>query len=172
MQIWVLCIVILFGRILDMSLATIRTVMIVRGKNLVAALIGFTEIFVWFMIVREALNTETSNIFVTLAYASGFALGTYLGGLIVKIFSREKVTLQVVTNQNQEMIDTLKEKGYGVTFVEAQGANSTDKKYLLYIEADSKFSKDIRNIIKEFDEKAFITVHEAKHVYNGFFKKK
>ena len=170
MEVWALCLVILFGRILDMSLATIRTVMVVRGKNLFAAIIGFTEIFIWFMVVREALNTETSNIFVTLAYAMGFALGTYLGGLIVKIFIREKVTLQVVTTQNQELIDTLKEKGYGVTFVEAQGAMLAEKKNLLFIEADSKYTKDIRTIIRQFDEKAFITVHATKNVYNGFIK--
>ena len=48
--------------------------------------------------------------------------------------------------------------------------NLAEKKNLLFIEADSKNTKDIRTIIKQFDEKAFITVHATKNVYNGFIK--
>ena len=167
---WVLCLVILFGRMLDVSLATIRTIMTVRSKPLFASTIGFIEVFMWFMIVREALNTDSDSIFIALSYALGYALGTFLGGMIVKLFIRGKVTVQVVTQQNQDMLNELRNKGFAVTAVDAYGAISTVKKYLLFIEADSKYTKDIREIIKEFDDKAFITIHETKGVYNGFFK--
>ena len=167
---WALCLIILFGRILDVSLSTIRTIMTVRSKPLIASTIGFCEVFLWFMIVREALNTDSKSIFIALSYALGYAIGTFLGGMIVKIFIRGKVTLQVVTIQNKDMLNELRNKGYAVTAVEAFGAVSSTKKYLLFIEADSKYSKEIRQIIKQFDEKAFVTIHETKGVFNGYFK--
>ena len=167
---WILCLVILFGRMLDVTLSTIRTIMTVRSKPLVASCIGFIEVFLWFMIVREALNTDSDSIFIALSYALGYAIGTFLGGMIVKLFIRGKVTLQVVTLQNQELLNELRNRGYAVTAVEAHGAIKSIKKHLLFIEADSKYAKDIRNIINEFDNKAFITVHETKGVYNGYFK--
>ena len=41
-----LCVKIFFVRILDVSLGTLRTIITVKGKILVASLIGFIEMFV------------------------------------------------------------------------------------------------------------------------------
>lgn len=167
---FVLCLVVLVGRIIDVSLATIRTIMTVRGKPVVASGIGFCEIFIWFMVVREALNTDTKSIFIAISYALGYATGTFIGGMFVKLFIRSDVTINVVTKPNIELFNALKEKGFGVTIVDAYGINSGDKKCMLFIEVDSKFVTDVRETIKLYDDKAFIVVDEAKTHYNGYFK--
>ena len=56
-----LCIKIFFVRILDVSLGTIRTIMTVKNKNLIASIIGFVEITIWFLVVKEAINTEKTT---------------------------------------------------------------------------------------------------------------
>lgn len=170
MELFLLCVIVLFGRILDVSLSTIRTIMTVRGKPHIAATIGFCEVFIWFLVVREALNTEIESIFIALSYALGYALGTFIGGMVVKIFIRGTVTMQIVTRPNQDLFNTLRDKGYGVTIVDAYGVNSTTKKCMLFIELDAKYQKDVREIIKSFDEKAFIFVNETKMHFNGYFK--
>ena len=82
----ILCLEIFLVRIIDVSLGTIRTIFSVKGKSLVASLIGFIEVTIWFLIVREALNTDSNSIWVTLSYAGGFATGTYIGGMLSKKF--------------------------------------------------------------------------------------
>ena len=77
-----LCIKIFFVRILDVSLGTVRTIMTVRNKNFLASVIGFIEISVWFLVVREALTTTDNSLFIVFSYALGFSTGTYIGGLI------------------------------------------------------------------------------------------
>ena len=57
------CLKIFFARILDVSLNTIRTTFVLRGKTLIVAIIAFLEITIWFLVARTALNTEL-NIFI------------------------------------------------------------------------------------------------------------
>ena len=87
----ILCIKIFFARIFDVTLGTVRTMFTVKGKRLIASLIGFIEVLIWFLVVREALNTESKSIFVAISYALGFATGTYIGGVAGYIHGKAKV---------------------------------------------------------------------------------
>ena len=77
-----LCLKIFLVRIVDVTLGTTRTMFTVKGKRLIASLIGFFEVLIWFLIVREALQTEDKSILIAISYALGFATGTYIGGFI------------------------------------------------------------------------------------------
>ena len=61
MDLVILCIKIFFARIIDVTLGTVRTIYSVKGKTFTAGFIAFFEISIWFMVVREALNTEMTN---------------------------------------------------------------------------------------------------------------
>ena len=75
MELLLLCIKIFCVRIIDVSLGTFRTIITVKGKSLYASIIGFIEIFVWFIIVREALNTDVDSIWIAISYSLGFSTG-------------------------------------------------------------------------------------------------
>ena len=81
-----MCIKIFCARLIDVSLGTFRTINTVKGKDLAAASIGLVEITVWFLIVKEALNTDNNSIWIVISYAMGFSVGTYIGGKISKRF--------------------------------------------------------------------------------------
>ena len=66
MNIVLLCIEIFFARIIDVSLGTIRTVIVVKGKNLIGSILGFFEVTVWFLVVEQALTTSNNNNFCTI----------------------------------------------------------------------------------------------------------
>ena len=82
MEILILCIKIFCVRIVDVSMGTFRTIVTVKGQKLLASMIGFVEVFIWFVIVKEALSTDSTSIFIAFAYAGGYATGTYLGSLL------------------------------------------------------------------------------------------
>lgn len=164
-----LCIKIFFVRIIDVTLGTIRTMFTVKGKRLIASLFGFVEVLIWFLIVREALQTEDKSIFVAISYALGFATGTYIGGFLANILITGKVTVQVFT-ENIEVVDILRDQGYAVTVLDCKGYN-TKSKYMLYIGVDKKKEKVLRNLIHQLDEHAFIVENENNYVENGYFRK-
>lgn len=168
MTLFLLCIKIFFARILDVSLGTLRTIITVKGKNLLAACIGFFEICIWFTIVREALNTDETSLFVMLSYAGGYATGTYIGGFISKKVIKGTVSVQVITAK-ANLVNIIRENGYAASLMNIKGQEEVDK-YMLYIEVNNKSYNKLMNLIEKHDEKAFIVVNETKFVQNGFIK--
>ena len=130
----ILCLIVCFGRIIDVSLGTTRTVFTVRGKPYIAAIIGFIEAALWFLIVREALIYKAigfETYVIALAYALGYACGTYLGGMVTSKLITSKINVQIIaTNKNDELTSALSEAGYGATILVATGANKKEERYM------------------------------------------
>jgi len=165
-----LCLKIFFVRIIDVSLGTVRTIMSVKEKTLIASLIGFVEITIWFLVVREALNTDQESIFIVLSYAGGFATGTFIGGKISNKFIKGYMCIYVITEQEKLLTSQLRDKGYGVSVIDIKGKDETEKALLL-IQINNNNLENLKKLIKQYDEKAFIIVNETKHIENGFIKK-
>ena len=165
----VLCLKVFFARITDVTLGTIRTMFTVKGKRVIASLIGFIEVLIWFLIVREALQTDSKSIFVAISYALGFATGTYIGGLLASKLIKGKINVQVFT-ENNKLQEELRNIGYAVTEIDCKGYNN-ESKYMLYITVDKKKESELRKIIEDMDNNAFIVENETHYVENGYFKK-
>ncbi len=168
MNVFILCFLIFFARIIDVSLGTIRTVIVVKGKNFLGSILGFIEVTVWFLVVEKALTSANSNVFVIISYSLGFAVGTYVGGIISKKFINTKYEVQVITDYNvQKMITMIRNANYALSILKLEGKNKN--KYMLFIEVDSKHFSLLNRIIKSVDEHAFIVVNETMFVHNGYF---
>ena len=165
---FILCLKIFFVRILDVSLGTIRTMFVVKGKKLVSSLIGFIEILVWFLVVKEALQTESNSIFIAISYSLGFATGNYVGALLSDKLITGNVSVQVFTNNN-DLEKILRDNGYAVSSVLYTGYEGSHK-HMLFINVDKKKERELRELVKKNDKDAFIIVNETKYVENGYFK--
>lgn len=168
MELFFLCIKIFFVRIIDVSLGTARTIITVKGKSLIASLIGFVEIFVWFMIVREALNTTESGLIIAISYSLGFAVGTYIGSILSDKFIEGNLAVEIIT-ENKKLAEIIRKENYAVSVLNIQGQQSKEK-YMLIIEIKNKKLSHLKGIIEQNDKKAFIMINETKLVQNGYFK--
>lgn len=168
MALLILCLKVFFVRIFDVSMGTLRTIITVKGKNLYASLVGFFEVFIWFVVVKEALNTDETSIFIAISYALGFATGTYIGGVLSKKFITSNLSIQIITSEYQELAKTLREKGFGVSVINIEGIDDKKDRFMLFIETDDKKLNMVERIAKQIDKKAFIVVNETKYVQNGF----
>ena len=170
MELLIICLEVFFARIGDVTLATIRTIMTVKGRKGIASILGFCELFIWFLVVRTALNVDSDSLWICFAYAGGYAAGTFLGGTLASVFIKGNLTIQVITSlRNDETIETIRSNGYAVSVIDVKGQNDT-LKYMLYVEIDKKKLTEFKKLIKSLDDKAFIVVNETKLVENGFFK--
>ena len=162
-----LCIKIFFARIVDVSIGTVRTVIMVRGKILVAASLAFIEVMIWFMVAREALMTDINSIFIPVSYALGYATGTSIGTYISKNFLKCIRGVEIISKNNQlELIKAIKANGYAVSVMDLNG----NKNGFLLCEVSNKKEKKLINLVKKYDPNAFIIVNETKYVQNGFIK--
>lgn len=166
-----LCLKIFFVRILDVSLGTVRTIISVKGQSLLASIIGFVEITIWFLVVKEAINTDNQSLWIVFSYASGFSVGTYIGGKLSNKFIEGNLGVQVITGEhNHELINILRKEGYGVSVIDVKGQDEQGK-YMLFVEINNKRFNHLKKLVKEEDPKAFIVVNETKYVQNGYIKK-
>ncbi len=162
-----LCLKIFGARLIDVSLGTIRTVYTVKNKHLIASFIGLIEVIVWFLIVQEALNSTDNNFFIAFSYSIGFAVGTYIGGIISNKLINTKLGIQVILSKKDDnIIEKIRKEGFAVSVI---NLISKDDKYMLYIQIDSKKYLHLIKLMKKLDNKAFIVVNETKVVYNGYF---
>ena len=155
------CIKIFFARILDVSLNTIRTTFVLRGKTLIVAIIAFLEITIWFLVARTALNTEL-NFFIVLSYSGGYTTGTIIGTIITNNFIKTNMELIVISNKIRTT-KKIKDNDYGVTIL-----NKDKDKIVLLIETKKKRIDDLTTLLNKLDKNAFITIKETKTIINGY----
>lgn len=167
----VLCVKIFIIRILDVSMGTFRTIVTVKGKKALASLIGFVEVFIWFTIVKEALSTDISSLWVALSYAGGYAVGTYIGTALSSKIIKGNLGVQIIlSDQNCEVLKAIRDQGYAVSVTTIKGQNNKEK-YMLFIETTNKKFDKLKSLIKNLDSNAFVVVSETKFVLNGYFEK-
>jgi uncharacterized protein YebE (UPF0316 family) len=65
-------------RIVDVSMAIVRLLMVIRGRKGLAWLFGFVQAFVYIVAIREVM-ADLGNWINILSYAAGFATGTVVG---------------------------------------------------------------------------------------------
>ena len=169
----VLCLKVFFGRFIEVTLSTMNTIYIVKGKKIVATIVGFIDILIWFLIVKEALNTPEDSIWIALSYAGGYAIGTYFGSVFASVFIKGTTQVHIVTkNIENKVTDAIKENGYGASIVPCYGLNSEEQSLMIYAQVDNKKIKDFKKLIKKIDPNAFVTITESKDNLNGFFGEK
>ena len=161
-----LCFEIFIARILDVSIGVIRTVELVKDNTYRAVILAFFEVFIWFLVAREALTSTDLNLIVAIFYSLGYAFGTLLGSYLSKKLIKGSVGVQVISSSfNKNSINKIKKEGYGVSSLNLDNNNK-----MLIIEVDKKRVKELLRIINKIDNKSFITVSDTKYVSNGFVK--
>ncbi len=171
MKLFLLCLKIFFARIADVTLGTIKTNYIVKGKTKLAGLIAFFEVFIWFLVVKEALNTEIQSLWIVIAYSGGYAVGTIIGTYLSKTFINSLISVEVITSKvDNKNINKIRSAGFGVSVVNTDKNLQHTNNSILFITLNSRNLANLKKIIREIDKEAFMVVNESKIVQNGFIK--
>jgi uncharacterized protein YebE (UPF0316 family) len=166
---WVtLPLIIFLARFVDVTLGTLRIIFLSRGRKLLAPALGFVEVFIWIAAVSQIVGNANNNILAYLAYAAGFAVGNYAGMVIEERLAIGTLVIRIILSRNgNSLVKRLREEGYGVTFVDGQGANGPV--LLVYTIVMRKELELVIGIIEETASKAFYTVEELRSVREGVF---
>ena len=163
------CLKIFFGRILDVSIGTVRNILTVKEKTLEASLLAFCEVFIWYVIVKDALSATGPVFAIASAYAAGFASGTYIGGKLAKLLVSGHVVVRVITSSRDDALPhRLREKGYGIAVLNVNGSEFSNERYLIMTDVDKKKVKEFESRILEYDPKAFVIVEDTKSYIGGY----
>ena len=149
---WVgLPILIFLARICDVTIGTIRLLLLARGRKFIVPFLGFVEVMIWLLAVRQVL-VGMDNFVTYIAFAGGFATGNFVGMIIEEKLAVGLEVIRVITRKDAtELFEHLKKQGYGVTCLDAQGA--TGKVNLIFTVVNRCQHDKVINIIKKFNFK-------------------
>lgn len=168
---FLVCIKIFFGRLLDVSIGTIRTIFSVKGKRLIAAILAFFEVLIWYYVARSALNTTLTSVLVPISYSLGYATGTYIGTYLSQVIIKGNTSVQIITSKaTKENLALIRKSGFAVTTIDVYDSYDDKKKKLLLMEVQNQKISALNELINSIDKKAFITYKETQNIYNGFLK--
>lgn len=77
---------IFIAKILDVSMGTIRIVLISKNRRRAASILSFFEMFIWIMAIANIMK-NLDNMACCIAYALGYSTGVYFGMVIEERFS-------------------------------------------------------------------------------------
>ncbi|MBP6342419.1 MAG: DUF2179 domain-containing protein [Candidatus Omnitrophica bacterium] len=161
----VLPLLIFLARICDVTIGTVRILLLARGRKKAVPLLGFIEVMIWLLAVRQVL-LGMDNIVTYIAFAGGFAMGNFIGMRIEERLAVGLEVIRVITRKDAtELFEHLKKQGYGVTCLDAQGA--TGKVNLIFTVVQRCQHDKVISIIKQFNPKAFYSVEDVKSVSEG-----
>lgn len=157
---------IFFARVCDVSLSTIRMMMIVRGKRYPAAAIGFIEAVVYITALSKVVAGIDDPIKI-LAYGLGFASGTMLGSFIEERLAIGHVSLEVIPNDGttEPLLTALRGAGFGVTVIQGQGM--TGEKQVFLVSTDRKSLARLKAIVEEYSPGCFVAILETRSIHGG-----
>lgn len=151
---------IFFARICDVSLGTLRIVFVSKGMRLRAAALGFVEVLIWIMVVAQLIQ-HLNNWVNFVAFAGGFAAGTYLGMFIENQLKVGTLIVRIITAEKvDKLIDQLKDSGFMLTRIEAEGGSGPV--HIVFTIVKRKRWDEVKKIIESFDANAFYSIEDVK----------
>lgn len=163
----VLPILIAIARIMDVTVGTVRLIFVSRGYKYLAPVLGFFEVIIWLLAIGQIMQ-HLSNFMCYLGYGMGFALGNYIGIIIVEKMSLGTVLIRIVPKFDAtELIQMLREANFGVTTLDAQGKDG-NVKIVLSIVKRKNLNKAIE-MVNQYNPNAFYTIEEIQKVNEGIF---
>ncbi len=158
----ILPLLIFFARIIDVSIATLRIIFVMGGKKFLAPLLGFFESLIWLIAISQIFQ-NIDNVFSYIAFSCGFAAGTFVGMHIEEKLALGNVVVRVITRRDAtELVDHFREKQFYFTNIPAEGRDG--KVNIVFMVIKRYQLKEIIEIIKNYNPRAFYTVENVKKV--------
>ncbi|HPJ79351.1 MAG TPA: DUF2179 domain-containing protein [Prolixibacteraceae bacterium] len=163
----ILPLLIFLARICDVTIGTMRIVMVAKGQKFWAPVMGFFEVLIWIITMSKVVQ-NLDNWLCYVGYAGGFATGNLVGLLLEEKLAMGIVKIQIITRKEaSQLIEALREAGYGITHHPAKGG--TENVSIIHsIVKRSEIAK-VEEIIRNYNPKAFYSIEDVKFVSQGIF---
>jgi uncharacterized protein YebE (UPF0316 family) len=154
-------------RMVGITFSTLRILMIVRGRKMLAWLFGLSQSLTYIIALGWVLS-DLGNWTKILGYAMGYATGLVIGMIIENRLAIGYTNIRIVSPyRGIETAEGLRNEGYAVTEVSAHGRDGAVA--ILHCSVLRKYERQIRNTITRLDPDAFITADNVYLVQHGFW---
>ena len=163
------CFIVCLAKIIEITIQSLKTCMMVKGERLKAAGLGFIECTIWGLAISTIIGTLGDNLFLLAFYCVGYATGLFLGSTLENKIALGTSSLQLIANdENTDKIaEYLKERSRGYTVFEGYGSKDKMNMIMIVLQRRDapKVSKEIRKLCKN---NVFVVVDEVSKYSGGY----
>lgn len=158
---------IFFAKIIEVSIGTLRSILIVKGYRPLAVVLALIEITLWVFVASRVITGIAESPMKGIAYAFGFAAGVYFGSLLEQKMAFGKIIIQVITSpeSGSSLAAALREMGCGVTVSDGEGKDGPRR--ILMVVTNRRGSPDIVQRILSLDPGAMIVRNDVSSIVGG-----
>lgn len=163
------CFLVCAAKIVEITIQSLKTCMMVKGQRLKAAGLGFLECAIWGLVVSTIISTLGDNLLLLLFYCVGYATGLFLGSTIENKIALGTSNLQLIANDEstEKIVEYLKENNRGYTVFDGQG--STDKMNMIFIVLPRReATRALKEIRALCDNKVFVVASDVSKYAGGY----
>ncbi len=163
------CLIVCAAKIVEITIQSLKTCMMVKGQRLKAAGLGFVECTIWGLVISTIIGTLGDNLFLLLFYCVGYATGLFLGSTIENKIALGTSNLEIIANaeSTKKITDYLKAHSMGYTVFEGHG--SKDQMNMIFIVlARKEAGRVLRELRRECNNKMFVAVSEVSKYAGGY----
>jgi len=155
---------IFLARICDVTIGTLRIVMISKGQKSLAPILGFFEVLIWLIAIGRIMQ-NLDNWVCYIFYAGGFATGNYIGMILEERLAVGISQVQIITGKDANMlIRELTDEGYGITLHPAEGGSTGKTVNIIYSIVKRSELDKVASIVKAHNPEAFYTYADVRFV--------
>ncbi len=163
------CLIVCAAKIIEISIQSLKTCMMVKGQRLKAAGLGFIECMIWGLVISTIISTLGDNLFLLLFYCLGYAVGLFLGSTIEGKIALGTSNLELIANNDstEKITAYLKANNKGYTVFEGHG--SVDKMNMIFIVIPRKeMPRILKGIRNSCDNKVFVVASDVSKYAGGY----
>ena len=154
-------VIIFLARICDVSIGTIRTIVTVQGRTVIAFTLAIFEISIWVTVVSAVINQIKDQPLLVVFYAFGYATGNVVGIMVERKLAFGTTILRIITRDaGPQIADHLRKKGQPVTIFRGEGMRGPVNE--LYIACRRRDLKWILPDVQGMDPKLFYVIEQAR----------
>ena len=163
------CLLVCAAKIVEITIQSLKTCMMVKGQRLKAACLGFVECTIWGLVISTLIGTLGDNLLLLVFYCAGYATGLFLGSTLEGKIALGTSNLELIASDESTAKITayLKENERGYTVFEGHG--SKEKMNMIFVVLPRKETpKVLREIRQSCDNKVFVAVSEVSKYAGGY----
>lgn len=161
-------VLIFFLKFVEVTISTLRIVIVTKGERVKGALIAFFEVMLWVFVVTLVLDDLMSDPFKIVIYGAAFASGNYIGSVLEEKLALGTINITAITGvkEGSKLAEAMREEGYALTSIHGSGRES--EKLILYLHIPRKKVHETIDLLKEKSPGVVITVNEIRPIYGGY----
>lgn len=159
------------GKTIEVSLDTLRLMLINRGKKLLSSIVGVIYVVIWLLIISSVLTDIADDPVKVVVYSIAYGLGIYLGSVFEQRLAVGLTSLQIVQAEAEaeNLAQDLRKSGFGVTILEGHSVGGT-KRELIFVQLRRRSVPKAMELIRSHAPNAMVSTSDVRSLRGGFVR--